>query len=243
MKCIRSLTAQGNWVRKTFWTLEEGAAVFDLCQMNYWHRIWIVQELLLATNVLLRCGNQKVQLDDLDSLMTGLQLVQADDRTRGHIYAKEILESAAFPIVEGKRTWIDIQSTNAASALRIFLGKYRYMESTEILDHVYALYGMADHFSVPGDGLSTTVDYSKPAVQVFMELNQHMQSAITMHYWEERFGLIETLRKVLRLAPSDTAVQFAKQDVRDRIRDGRFNGEDFKAVPNDDVPFEIPRQL
>lgn len=48
-------------------------AVLNLCQRHYWTRLWIIQEVVLATNIIVHCGQLKFTLRVLTNLFAQLE--------------------------------------------------------------------------------------------------------------------------------------------------------------------------
>jgi hypothetical protein len=47
--------------QKSFpWSKHQAESILDLCRMDYWSRVWIVQEMFLAEQLTICCGAKKV---------------------------------------------------------------------------------------------------------------------------------------------------------------------------------------
>jgi hypothetical protein len=54
---------------------KKAAAMLELCERAYWKRIWIVQEIVLAREISILCGDRQVSWSKLQKLMEDLQSI------------------------------------------------------------------------------------------------------------------------------------------------------------------------
>ncbi|KAK5741222.1 hypothetical protein LTR17_004162 [Elasticomyces elasticus] len=52
-----------------FWNTPDGLAVARLCNRAYWTRLWIFQEVMLAKNIVLLCGDKTADGWDFGDVM------------------------------------------------------------------------------------------------------------------------------------------------------------------------------
>jgi hypothetical protein len=142
---------------KHFWSHRQATGVLGVCQRPYWTRIWIVQELLLARDVMIYCGPESMPWHHFQRYFDDLSIIVQHGRER-HIRAAFVLESPAMNIVNVKRGWQNLQSRSMLSLLKICCNQ----EATDIRDKIYALHGLANDV----DGLA--VDYTLTVKQLLI---------------------------------------------------------------------------
>lgn len=47
--------------------------IHDILRRDYWHRVWVIQELALAQNIVIMCGGESVSFDDFDRTFCAIQ--------------------------------------------------------------------------------------------------------------------------------------------------------------------------
>lgn len=58
---------------KQLWTTGLVDGIAHILQRDYWHRIWVVQEIALAKSISIICGRKSVQFDDFDKTFCAIQ--------------------------------------------------------------------------------------------------------------------------------------------------------------------------
>ncbi|KAF1973161.1 HET-domain-containing protein [Bimuria novae-zelandiae CBS 107.79] len=148
------------------WTLEQAESVLRLCQRNYWRRIWIVQEVMLAKNATIFCGSMLVSWSKFEGLIDDLRRIfdmgLAHTRSAYLRCACEVLASPAIVIAKA----ISTRSERKQSLLTL-LEVYRDHEATDIRDKVYALHGLAE------DSQDLPIDYGTSPRDLLTALLRH----------------------------------------------------------------------
>jgi len=123
---------------KKLWSPRKARAVLALCERDYWKRIWIVQEIMLAKKATVLCGDQQVGWMKLQQLISDLETISDRGRAMHIIGVSDVLDSPATVIVRAKSRW-----DGSPRPLTKLLELYHKQQSTDIRDKVYALHGLA----------------------------------------------------------------------------------------------------
>jgi Heterokaryon incompatibility protein (HET) len=143
---------------------DEGwAALANLCRREYWYRTWIIQELLLASNIDLLCGDTKVSWKALEHIANviphkTMKMIESS----GVIKAIKISNSLPFRFVEQRLK-------QQPASLRTLLHTYQDSQCIDPRDKVYAMLALASDCRA-GEGI--VADYSKDLCQVYMDVMQ-----------------------------------------------------------------------
>jgi hypothetical protein len=143
------------------------AAVVALFNRPWWQRIWVVQEVVLAKNVYLICGN----IDMLFSLLS-LAFTLLYELPMPSAYAGGALETriaALTPIFSCNPRLLQAAARGNGQDRQILierLDEVHSLQTTEMKDHIYALLGIVSDI----DRLGIKVDYSKPCAEMFIQI-------------------------------------------------------------------------
>ena len=143
----RQLMADAGWT-----------AMKDLYQREYWNRVWIVQEICRAREVVVVCGRTKISWAYITAL----------HKTRNHIWtgylsSGELLfrRSAVAQLNE-----VRVSSQTKGCNLWTLLESFRGSQCHEIHDKIYGFMGLADDFCTS----DVQVDYSKSVQELFKDI-------------------------------------------------------------------------
>lgn len=204
------------------WSQAQGKAVLDLCQHHYWRRIWIVQEILLAQDIVIYYGDKTVRWSGLEAVMSYFRGVEGSGRIHEHSPAAAVLGSDAARIVESRNSWPLLHFESKPGALEYLLTTYHDMESTELRDRVYGLLGLVEDVKAKPDGFTISVDYSLPTAQLFSEVYFCLQATPTFDTTAARLALINQLIDRLKVSPRDPLVIAAKAKAEPDVQYQRY---------------------
>ncbi|CAN9170884.1 unnamed protein product [Alternaria alternata] len=142
-----------------FWNQRQAKGVLALCERDYWRRIWIVQEIMLAREATIYCGSKCVSWQKFEEFVNKLQALYDKARGKRTLDVCSILDSPAIVIAKAKSEW----DRNPQPLTRL-LQLYRDHEATDIRDKIYALHGLAE------DSLDIAVDYHKSIEDLHVEV-------------------------------------------------------------------------
>ncbi|KAK5680819.1 hypothetical protein LTS10_006577 [Elasticomyces elasticus] len=139
-----------------FWNTPGGLAVARLCNRAYWTRMWIFQEVMLAQNVVLLCGDKTAEWTEFGNVMASTawqpQFQRQQDR---NVDYQSLMRSPAMAIVQQSVRTVD-------HGLWHLIMANRAMRCWEPRDKVYGLLGVAR--LEPGEAIEA--DYQVPLVRL-----------------------------------------------------------------------------
>jgi hypothetical protein len=144
-----------------FWTQQQSESILELCHRNYWKRMWIIQELLLAKEATIHWGPNQIEWNAFENLVWDLEKIRHQPASPENCL--EVLQSPAAHIITMK-----FSSDPRARRLKGLLQKYSDQEATNTLDKVYALIGLAN------DPTKLTVDYQILPEDLLVQLLHHV---------------------------------------------------------------------
>jgi len=155
-------------------TLEERwEALQDICNLVYWTRRWIVQELMLASNVVLQCGHQTIPLSTVETL---IQRNLVSPETGGDANRWAALKQTGLVVICQHRAYTN-KSSSEPSSLHQLMHKYKRFDCKDPRDKVYAM------LNLMGSGREhLQVDYDITIPQLFVN------ALCLMHFHEGLLG-------------------------------------------------------
>ena len=152
---------------KKLWNVRKAKAILGLCEKEYWRRIWIVQEVLLAKEVKILCGHHCVQWIKLQLLLIDLQAISDRGRSLHVVGVPAVLDSPAAVIIRAKAQW-----NGDPQPLTLLLEQYHRQHSTDVRDKVYALHGLAS------DSGAISINYRIDPKELFVQIVKHACSSV-----------------------------------------------------------------
>jgi len=143
------------YIEKIF--LDRGvAALEELSARDYWTRLWVLQEYVLAAQVDIWCGKQVFSDEVLRRLLN-------DDAIH---YSPHIQDSPAMKIIQCRHAR---RFSSSRMSMKELLDEFgRSMECADIRDRVYALLSLLDENE--RRALKIEPDYSKSPIELFAHL-------------------------------------------------------------------------
>ncbi|KAE9366576.1 HET-domain-containing protein [Stipitochalara longipes BDJ] len=163
LKAISTTTTRANNIYP-IWTAEAWEAVWDLCQRDYWTRIWIVQEFVLAEELTLHCGSDSLPWHNLSFLFIIQQDYDVPNQIDRNSKANIIWVSRAALTVHQR---IRKETEITASPLTELVQAHQLMESTDVRDKIYGLLGLATDVGLPE--IHIMADYEKSAAEIYWD--------------------------------------------------------------------------
>ncbi|KAK0726506.1 heterokaryon incompatibility protein-domain-containing protein [Apiosordaria backusii] len=145
-------------------------ALIDFLALDYWHRLWIVQEIMLARSAVIYCGSQVIPWATYRDAIAGL--------TRHSELLLKFHSIDEYPVPRMNRTWYGIiaahmesqldpkGSNNRSSSTTDFLSlmeSHRYRKCVEPKDKIYGMLGLVS----AEQRQLVTVDYAASLTEVF----------------------------------------------------------------------------
>lgn len=161
-KALKSPKPQASGGYRRLWTQREGKALRDLCERQYWRRMWIIQEIIHARGITVWCGTRSFDWDVLNKLYLALKTLEDESWFAHHDLVIHVLQSSAFVMVWQRAHWRHHETPTPT--LRSLIEIFQDWQCTDLRDKVYALVGMADQDS------AVTPDYSRTACQIYHDV-------------------------------------------------------------------------
>jgi hypothetical protein len=165
-----------------------GEFFMAMAQFDYWKRVWIVQEIMLARRIIVCCGSRAVNWAKLASLA---------ERTLANTSP-----SYAERVIVWKKCWQTKGDRSKAEALHFLLDMFQDMESSDIRDKVYGLCGLLDQMYSERDKGRINIDYSLSRGDIVADVCLSLAGPNAAVSKKVMIGLSERLAETLSL-PQD----------------------------------------
>lgn len=138
------------------WSKTQQKAILALWNRPYWKRVWVVQEVLLAKDIIVICGNHICLWQSfLDTLHRAHDIRRMPSQSQQHMR-----QTPARRLLQHKAKW---KTNDWRRSLHYLIETYSEMEATDARDKVYGLLGLVD-------GESILADYSLTTEQVYARI-------------------------------------------------------------------------
>lgn len=130
---------------------EEWYDMAQLCQRRYWDRLWIIQEVVLASKIELYCGDMHIPWDSLSEVLCSfhpnLGVVLDEDSGRSMLcesfgFCGPIVRSAAAALCRERRQRTKGNVLEDASLFSL-LSRNRRAKCTDVRDKIFGLHSFA----------------------------------------------------------------------------------------------------
>lgn len=143
-------------------SVEEARNILKLFQREYWSRMWIIQEVMLAHRLEILCGTKTLSESRLRRFIKHRrEMCNPQNRysfVPGH---EEITSSPAWPIATMRSA---LKKSHEGTGFQRLLQTYGHHECEDIRDKVYALAGVWTYKS------SLDIDYRKSAKEILLDV-------------------------------------------------------------------------
>lgn len=132
----------------------------DLCEQTYWTRLWIVQELVKAKELLFMWGDEQVPWNILSVAFRTIQLNNLRIRSSETRFAPWDVISLSTPF----QVWLQRDGAKKEQTLLELMKTYRHSDCSVAHDKAYALTGIST------DAHLVQVDYDKSLPDLYVNL-------------------------------------------------------------------------
>jgi hypothetical protein len=136
-------------------------ALEDLCSRDYWHRVWIVQEVVLARRLIISCGGAEAKWDGFSSLMDDYDALFKPNSCRAVISRIRQSLPAQLQLLRKMH-----RSSSSGCTLLALMQMTSGSLSSDPRDKVYGLLGLASD----GHEFRLAIDYSKNLLEMYQSL-------------------------------------------------------------------------
>ena len=136
------------------------SCLMNLCQQTYWTRLWIVQELVRAKELLLIWGDEEIPWNVLSAAFHTIQLNNRSIRTPEARFAPWDVVARSIPF----QVWLQRDGTRPEQSLLELMETYRRSDCSVPHDKAYALTGIST------DSHLIQVDYHESIPDLYVNL-------------------------------------------------------------------------
>jgi hypothetical protein len=191
-------------------TTKEALSLFDFFTDEYWSRVWIIQEILLAQQIKVRCGVIQVSWPTLEEFFGRLTYsypgrdfdyrYKADGPDKTTAISLDILRQRLLLSNISAKNLSDIKHSRYKQAvvdahsphLLSLLQTFACSQSTDVRDQVFALQGLAaGHTTIPVDYAMTAQDVYTKVMAKIIECENDCHTLKTAYFLAGRLGLSE----------------------------------------------------
>jgi hypothetical protein len=198
--------------------------ILSLCSIDYWSRLWIVQEYVLAQRLKIWCGSEAIDgevLNSLRGLLINFHLLidiipvctfddsqhiiggDIDTVIEENIY--EICNSLAMVTISERSSWsLGIGQEHSRSTVCRLVWAYREFKCADPHDHIYAIQ------SLHGSGPLIAPDYSKSTSELYQEVSNMWRREYKVSDHNRRIWMVSTMEHLshtLQLSEDDVVVK------------------------------------
>ncbi|KAL4906351.1 hypothetical protein BDW74DRAFT_151755 [Aspergillus multicolor] len=161
-------------------SIVEGWALYRMWQRTYWTRLWIIQELLLAKEVILFCGSKSIKWSTFERLPTrssGEEVLKVDVYLGGDLPDGRHFKRILKVLAERKQA-----SKDNPHDLLALLCMFRDSQCSNVRDRAYGLLGCSATCGNDRRGIKLVADYSITPAVLFMRLLSNMPRRLNIFY-------------------------------------------------------------
>lgn len=153
-KCVWSLMME-----PSNWKFRAGTSISSLFRRAYWERVWILQEFALASDLLIMCGTECIDVESLIPFFTMIKREYPDITHNSPLTRGEFWKNAS--------TLIDLRASTDPGQEDIFdlVEKTESFHATDPRDKIIALLGLSNSDIIPDYGMSVGLIYWNFAVK------------------------------------------------------------------------------
>ncbi|KAE8444850.1 hypothetical protein EG329_014205 [Mollisiaceae sp. DMI_Dod_QoI] len=150
--------------------LQETQAIAEWGAKSYWHRVWIVQELFLAQDLIVTVGGESISGKELDLIMIAFESWPVFDNFAFQLFLARQASLAASLIVKGP----------GGMTLCDWILRCRDSECSDPRDRVYGMLGISeDLVKLEDSQLAIEADYDKSFLELYCEVAR---------FWAAQYG-------------------------------------------------------
>ena len=146
-------------------------ALAKLFERPYFQRVWVVQELAVASSAMARCGALTIPWGRIE-YVARLLVSTGWIRARQNVYGFKARPAFVRTISNCRLGFHELQG-GPGMPLSLLLCSGRRFQATDPRDKIIALMGLANNAG-PGKSNSIVPDYSKPIVNLYRDITGHL---------------------------------------------------------------------
>ena len=146
-------------------------ALARLFERPYFRRTWVVQEVVVASDIIIRCGSFALSWEYVEYIARSL-LATGWIRALKKVYGSNCIPNYVQTISNIKASFPELKG-GPGIPLSLLLNASRRFGATDPRDKVIALVGLADQRSL-GSSATAVLDYSKSVEDLYTEVTGHL---------------------------------------------------------------------
>ncbi|KAH8589510.1 hypothetical protein B0O99DRAFT_553461 [Bisporella sp. PMI_857] len=162
------------------------AALKELCEMEYWNRVWIVQEICLASRVVICCGRQQIPWKYISELRKARKHIWPQYHSSGE---RDFMRSLPARLDQQKEARL-----NGGCTLWTLLENFKDSLCQDVHDKIYGFMGLLTDCGSRG----LTIDYAKPVGQLYRDViwfyHNKFEEDSSLHHSAQLMKLSEFLQ-------------------------------------------------
>ncbi|KAH7384948.1 heterokaryon incompatibility protein-domain-containing protein [Cadophora sp. MPI-SDFR-AT-0126] len=198
-------------------------ALLSLFQKSYWTRLWILQELVLASHIVIQNGHLKMNWEALEHIhdqITNAKNVSGNNQrlnyyaqiTRSNKVVEDLSGTVPFKILQQRiaRQTVGHELYNLVELVQM----YKSAECADIRDKVFGLIGLCSRCC----SRKVVVDYQKSPLETCRMLLEHYLSRHSIHGLNLKYGTnigLFTLVKEIIVTFTNGNIEFPPTGIED----------------------------
>ncbi len=146
-------------------------ALARLFERPYFRRTWVVQEIVVASDAIIRCGSFTIRWESVEYIARSL-LATGWIRALKKVYGSNCIPNYVQTISNIKASFSELKG-GPGIPLSLLLNASRRFGATDPRDKAIALVGLADLRSL-GSSATAVLDYSKSVEDLYIEVTGHL---------------------------------------------------------------------
>lgn len=146
-------------------------ALARLFERPYFRRTWVIQEVVVASDIIIRCGSFTFSWESVEYIARSL-LATGWIRVLKKVYGPDCIPNYVQTIGNIKASFSELKG-GPDIPLSLLLNASRRFGATDPRDKAIALVGLANHRSL-GSSATVVLDYSKSVEDLYTEVTGHL---------------------------------------------------------------------
>lgn len=149
----------------------EWEALARLFERTYFRRIWVVQELVVSSNAVVRCGFLTIRWESVEYIARSLLSTGWIEALK-QVYGSNVTPNFVQTISNCRASFAELKGGRGIP-LSLLLSATRRFQATEPRDKIIAVVGLADSRTV-GMPISRIIDYGKPVAELYRDVTGNL---------------------------------------------------------------------
>ncbi|KAJ4421331.1 hypothetical protein N0V82_003842 [Gnomoniopsis sp. IMI 355080] len=203
---------------------EAYTAVIDLLSRPYWERMWVVQEFLLPSNLIILCGDTGAWWESMDRNFLSKSPTELALLWSGRSVVTDHTTTGWWNLNEARRRWqasTSLKTTNSQT-LDSLLRQFHRGECRDVRDRVYALLSLV-RSPAAATSVMLSADYNISARKLYHRVLSYLRHFSSLTNFVEWASFRLLLSQALEI-PQDVEFQLHESvyEITDVLQDGKL---------------------